>query len=142
MSSLSDSFRKLADQIDEAEVNIKTSSSQGKAELQAKVDEARRSADEQSAQLRSRAEEASNRASSGWQEVQNDWDAHVQRLRQRIDQKETEFDRNEAALADKTAESDAADASDFAVAAVEEAEYALLDATLARTDADALAATA
>ena len=40
MSSLSDSFRKLADQIDEAEANVRAASSQDKAELQAKVAEA------------------------------------------------------------------------------------------------------
>src|SRR5829696_278100 len=142
MSSLSDSFRKLADQIDVAEANVKTASSQGKADLQAKVDEARKSADEQSAQLRSRAEEASNRASSGWQEVQDDWKSHVQRIRQRVDEKKAEFDRDEAEYEAENAESDALDAIDFAAAAVEEAEYAVLDATLARADADTLATTA
>jgi hypothetical protein len=142
MSSLSDRFRKLADQIDESEVNIKAASSQGKAELQAKVDEARRSADEQSARLHAKAEETSDRASSGWQEVQDDWNGHVQRLRQRIDQKKDEIDRNDAEFDAEIAESDAADAIDFAAAAVEEAEYSVLDATLARADADALAASA
>src|SRR3954447_19190003 len=142
MSSLSDSFRKLADQIDEAQVNIKAASSQGKAELQAKVDEARRSADEQSARLHAKAEETSDRASSGWQEVQDDWNGHVERLRQRIDQKKDEIDRNDAEFDAEIAESDAADAIDFAAAAVEEAEYSVLDATLARADADALAASA
>src|SRR3954468_12487591 len=57
MSSLSDGFRKLADQIDEAEANVKAASSQDKAELQAKVNTAREHADERSAQLHAKAEE-------------------------------------------------------------------------------------
>src|SRR5829696_3704569 len=108
MSSLSDSFRKLADQIDVAEANVKTASSQGKADLQA----------------------------------QDDWKSHVQRIRQRVDEKKAEFDRDEAEYEAENAESDALDAIDFAAAAVEEAEYAVLDATLARADADTLATTA
>src|SRR6476661_6073113 len=82
--TLSDSFRKLADQIDAADANVKAAQVQDKADLKASVDAARKSADKQSAELRAKAEEASQRAKSGWQEVQDDWDAHVQRLRQRI----------------------------------------------------------
>jgi hypothetical protein len=40
------------------------------------------------------------------------------------------------------AESDAVNAVDFALAAVEEAEYAVLDAALARADADTMASSA
>src|SRR4051812_46695695 len=84
MSSLSDSFRKLADQIDQAETNVKAASSQRKAELQAKVNEARGRADKQSAELHAKAEEASDRAGNGWQQIQDDWNAHVARARQRV----------------------------------------------------------
>ena len=41
----------------------------------------------------------------------------------------------------ETAEDYAEDAINFAIAAVQEAEYAVLDAVLARSDADALAGT-
>ena len=140
--TLSDSFRKLADQIDAAETNVKAAQVQDKADLKASVDAARKGADKQSAELRAKAEQASQRATSGWQEVQDDWDAHVQRLRQRIDDKKAEFDRKEADREADDAESDAQDAIDFAAAAIEEAEYAVLDATLARMDADALATSA
>ena len=141
MSSLSDSFRKLADQIDEADANVKAASSQRKEELQSKVDEARKTADKQSAELHAKAEAASDSASSGWKQIQDDWNAHVARVRQRIDQKKAELDRNEAELDAEYAESDAADAIDFAAASIEEAQYAVLDAMAARADADALAAT-
>jgi hypothetical protein len=40
------------------------------------------------------------------------------------------------------AESDAVNAVDFALAAAEEAEYAVLDAALARANADAMASSA
>ena len=141
MSSLSDDFRKLADQIDEAEANVEAASSQQTAELQSKVDEARKSADKQSAELQAKAEEASDRASSGWKQIQDDWNAHVARVRQRIDHKKAELDRNEAELDAEYAESDAADAIDFAAASIDEAQYAVLDAILARANADAVAAT-
>ena len=142
MSSLSDSFRRLADQIDQAEGKVRAAASQQQADLRAEVDDARQRADKKSSELRAKAAEASDRADGGWHQIQDDWDAHVARLRQRIDQKKAELDRHEAEVDAEHAETDAAYAIDFAAASIEEAEYAVLDAILAREEADSLAATA
>jgi len=112
---------------------------QGRAAV--KVDEARRRADKQSAELQSE-----GRRGLGPRQQRLEADpGRLERarcaVRQRIDQKKAELDRNEAELDAEYAESDAADAIDFAAASIEEAQYAVLDAILTRADADALAAT-
>jgi len=114
----SDKFERLGAQIDQAVAEVKASASQDKAKLQAQVDAARKKADEQSSQLGSRTREASQRAESRWQQVQGDWDGHVQRIRQHMDEKKAELDRKDAEREADWAEADAEDAVDFAAAAI------------------------
>jgi len=64
----------------------------------------------------------------------------VARVRERIAAKKAELDRDVAERRAARAEDDALDAIDFAGAALDEAEYATLDAVLARREADELAA--
>src|SRR5512133_2675920 len=84
-----DSFRTLKEQIETAERRVSDASSQDKAELQAKVDEARKNADDLAAALHAKTRQASDQAEGHWQEVRNDWDQHVNRIRERIDAKKT-----------------------------------------------------
>jgi hypothetical protein len=137
---VSDNFTKLTEQVDKAERTISAAASQDKAELEAKVDEARKNADDLAAELRAKTKQAAGQAESHWQEVQIDWDQHIARIRQRIDAKKAAHDVNVAQRDAEWAESDALDAIDFATAAVEEAEFAVLDALLARKDAEVLKA--
>jgi hypothetical protein len=60
-------------------------------------------------------------------------------IRQNIDEKRSEHDLNAAQRAADNAEDDAGVAIQYAYAAIEEAEYAVLDATLTRMNADSLA---
>jgi hypothetical protein len=92
--------------------------------------------------LRAKAQDTSDKAEAHWNEVQSSWDQHVQRIRTRIQEKKTELDIEDAKRGADWAEADALDAIDFAEAAVVEAEYAVLDAAVARTNADDLAASA
>ena len=136
----SERFAKLKQEVEDAERNVRASSSQTEAELRAKVDEARKSADQRAAKLRDASQNASTDAHAHWREVQGNWDQHVHRLRERVGQRKAERDVNRAERHAEWAEADAGDAIDFAAAAIEEAEYAILDAELARLDADALVA--
>jgi hypothetical protein len=79
------------------------------------------------------------RISRWWKGVQASWNEHVATIRQNIDERRSEHDLNAAQRAADNAEDDAAFAVDYAYAAIEEAEYAVLDATLARMNADSLA---
>jgi small-conductance mechanosensitive channel len=135
----SDRFTKLKEQVEKAERRVNEAGSQDKAQLQAKVDEARKNADDLAADLHARTRQASQ-AEGQWQEVRSDWDQHIKRIRERIDAKKAAHDARVAEEDAEWAEADALDAIDFASSAVEEAEYAVLDAMLARKDADVLAA--
>jgi hypothetical protein len=136
----SDNFAKLKDQVENAERRVNQAGSQDKTELQAKVNEARKNADDLAADLQTRTRQASDQAGDHWQEVRSDWDQHIQRVRERIDAKKAAHNVDVAEQDAEWAEADALDAIDFASSAVEEAEYAVLDAMLARKDADVLAA--
>ena len=136
----SDSFTKLKEQVERADRRVNEAGSQDKAELQAKVDEARKNADDLAAELHTKTQQGSDQAKGHWQEVRSDWDQHIKRTRGRMDAKKAALDADVAENDAEWAEADALDAIDFASSAVEEAEYAVLDATLARKDADVLAA--
>jgi hypothetical protein len=136
----SDSFTKLKEQVEKAQRDVNAAVSQDMAELQAKLDETRKSADDHAAELRAKTRVSGDQAEGHWQEVQGDWDQHIQRMRERIDAKKAVHDAKVAEEDAEWAEADALDAIDFASSAVEEAEYAMLDAIRARKDADVLAA--
>jgi hypothetical protein len=136
--SVSEKFAKLKDQVDQAEDNVKAAAAQNKADLEAKVNDARKSADDRAAVLRAKTQETSDDAKAHWSEVQSDWDRHIQRIRQHIDEKKAEHDVKAAERDADWAEADALDAIDFASAAIQEAWDAVLDAALARMEADAL----
>ena len=138
--SLPDDFTKLREKVDKADQSIRAAAAKDEAELKAMVDDARKKADERAAVLRAKSDEVSDTAERQWQEVQSDWDEHVKRIRKRMDDKKDELDAKVAEHDAEWAEADAIDAVNFASAAIEEAEYAVLDAVLARRKADVMAA--
>jgi hypothetical protein len=138
----SDRFTELRKRVEKAESEIKEAAAQDRAELSATAEQARKAADDRTAELRARAQDTSDKAEAHWNEVQSSWDQHVQRTRTRIQEKKTEHDIDSARRGAEWAEADALDAVDFAEAAVVEAEYAVLDAAIARKNADELAASA
>jgi hypothetical protein len=138
--SLADDFTKLREHAERGEQEIKAAATESKAKLEARVEGARRNADERAGELRTKAEGTKEQGASQWHEVQSSWDQHVQRVRQRIDEKQAKMDAKAAEHDARWAEDDAANAIAFAESAVEEAEYAALEAMRARADADALAA--
>jgi DNA repair exonuclease SbcCD ATPase subunit len=138
--SVSDDFTMLKAQVEEADRTVRAAASQDKAALSAKVDEVRKSADDLSAELLTKAQDASGEAERSWNEVQSNWDQHVKRIRERMDAKKAEMDAGVAERDAQWAEVDARNAIDFAASAISEAEYAVLGAVQARVDADTLAA--
>jgi len=138
--ALSDQLTKLAARAKEAEDHAAAAKSKARAQLERDVKTARESAKAQADQLRKTAEANKGQISDWWDGVQKSWNDFIARARQNIDEKRAEHDENVANRAADNAEDDAAFAIDYAYGAIEEAEYAVLDATLARMDADALAA--
>jgi hypothetical protein len=138
--ALSDQLTKLAARAKEAEDHAAAAKSKARAQLEQDVKTARESAKAQADQLRKTAEANKGQISDWWDGVQKSWNDFIATARQNIGEKRAEHDQNVANRAADNAEDDAAFAIDYAYGAIEEAEYAVLDATLARMDADALAA--
>ena len=99
-----------------------------------------RDADKRADELTSRAHETSEEVEGNWNQLKSDWDQHVRRLRERLADQKTSIDTIVAARDAESAEADALDAIDFAASAIEEAEYAVLNAKLATMKAESLAA--
>jgi len=79
---------------------------------------------------------------SGWADIRNRIDKQLAGARAKLEERKAERDLNRAERRAQTAEDDAADAIAFAVYVLDQAEYAVVDAALARADADDLSAAA
>ncbi len=143
-------FSQLTDQVEQAERNIRSAVAEDHATLQARLDGARRDADERSNQLRARIAESAESAESAegaartddrWQELHRSWEQHVERVRQRVAEHKAGREANRAERDAQRAEADALDALVFAAAVIEESKYAVLCAALARLTADAAVGT-
>jgi hypothetical protein len=133
-----DSFEKLSEKIDDAKRSIRAAASQSEAELKAKVEEARKDADDGAAELTAKTQATADEADAHWQKIQSDWDQHRQTIRRRIDEAKQAQDLEAAELRAEWAEADARDAVDFAANAIDEAKYAMLDLILANKDVKVL----
>ena len=94
----------------------------------------RDAAQQKAGQIQAQTATAAAGASQWWSDVQRTWSGHVARIREDIGGKKAEMD---VKMAQRRA--DAVVAVAFAESALEEAEHTVLNATLARMDADAAA---
>jgi hypothetical protein len=138
--SASEQLDKLADRAKRSEENIAHAREEGQAELKARVQQARESSEKHAAELKSGASGAKAKASKWWTDVQDDWNKHIDKIRKDVDNRKDEHDVKRAEHRAEHREDDAEAAVAYAYAALEEAEYAVLDAILAREEADKLAA--
>lgn len=136
----SDKLYELAGKAKEAEAKLDAAKAEDHAALEAEVDAAKAAASAAAAALRSQEAAAEDSAASWWAGVQESWSDHVVGLRSKIDEKKAERSAEHAARRAERAEDYAIEAVAFAAAAFEEAEYAVLDALLARLEADEAAA--
>jgi hypothetical protein len=137
--ALSDQLANLSVRAKQFEDRAAAAKTEAKTDLEQDVKNARESAQEQASELRNRADSNKDRMSTGWEGIQRSWSDHQNALRKNIDDRKAAHDLKGAQKAADRAEADAAFAIDYAYAAMEEAEYAVLDATLARREADELA---
>ena len=141
MTKLSDELTKLAARAQEAETRATAARDEARADLEQEVESARTSASARADELRATAEERKGSISAWWEDVQKSWHKHVAEVRGQLETKKEQHDVRVAQRRAETADADAEFAIDFAYSAVVEAEYAVLDAVLARKEADELAAT-
>jgi hypothetical protein len=132
----SDDLTKLADRAQEAEERVAAAREKGKADLEADLEYARGTGEEEAKALRETAEKGQGRISDRWARVQEAWNQAIAKAREDVEGRKTEHDLHKAQRRADWAEDDARSAIDFAYSAIGEAEYAVLDASLARMEAD------
>jgi hypothetical protein len=132
----SDDLTKLADRAKEAEERVAAAREKGKAHLEADRDNARAVGEQQAEDLRELAETGKGRISDRWEGVQEAWNQAIAKVREDVEGRKTEHDLHKAQRRADRADDDARFAIDFAYSAIGEAEYAVLDASLARMEAD------
>ena len=134
--ALSENLTRLATRAKEAETRVADGREEARADLEQDVASARKSAQEQADKLRHSAEQSKAGISGRLNDVQRSWNEHISRVREDLDDKRAKHDVHVAQRRADDAEAYASFATDHAYSAVVEAEYAALDAVLARMDAD------
>jgi lysozyme family protein len=131
-------FEKISDTAKTATDKVKAAGERTRDQLEADVATARDRATAAVDRMKDKADTARDNASSEWQEFRDKWHAHVAKVRARAHEKKDHIDAHNAAVNADMVEAYAYDAIDFALDAIEEAEYASLAAIYARADAEAL----
>jgi hypothetical protein len=131
-------FDQLSDTARAAADELKAAGQTTKDQLEAEVASARNTAALAAQRLKDAATDATNLASSQWDDIRSRWQTHVNQMRADVDAKIEKFDTHLVTKRAGQAQSYALDAIDFAQAAIEEAQYAVLNALSARAKADEL----
>ncbi len=138
--AVSDQLHTLADRAKQAEDNVTAARTKAKAQLEADVKAAQDSAKRRSQALRAKADQGKENISTSWNNVQRSFHDNIATAKLKMEIRKAEHDVKRAEKDAERAEHDAAFAIEFAYGAIEEAEYEVLDAILARAYADELAA--
>jgi hypothetical protein len=137
MKRVSDSLADLSRRAKSAEDSADAARAETRELLADRVAKARSEAERQAEQLHATTIAAEQDATDRWAQVQADWKDHVRTMRAHVQDKQTARDAKRTDKRAAYAEDYAEAAVAMAIAAIEEAEYAVLDATLARADAEA-----
>jgi len=132
----SDDLRELAQRAKVAQDRVAAAKSQARSDVEREATRVRDAAQQKANQLQTQNAKAAAGAPQKWSDVQRSWSEHVARIREDVEGKKAEMDAKKSLHRADSAEDDAVDAVAFAEAALEEAEYAVLNATVARMDAD------
>jgi hypothetical protein len=141
MKPLSQSLSELSVKAKGAEDAAAAAREEGRDKLEARLVDLRASAEQRQAHLEQAASEAKESATSRWEELRANVHAHLERIKTDFDARKQTLDVKRAERRAESAEQDAAATILVASFAIEQAEYAVLYATLARSEADAAAQT-
>jgi hypothetical protein len=137
--ALSDQLNDLAVKAKQVQDRVAAAKQKTKADLEGDVENARASAQAQADALHTKAEANKGKISAWWDKMERSWHEHVAAVRKGAQDRKTAHDAKAAQRAAEQADEDASYAIDYAYAAIEEAQYAVLDADLAHRHADELA---
>ena len=138
--AISDQLSRLSARTKELEDRAAAARQKAHDELKKDVEAARREAETNAEALRASADAGAAEVSAWWIDASRSWDEHLAKVRNHVDQKIAQHDLNTAKRDADEANAYAAYLIDYCYAAVQEAEYAVLDATLAQMQYDDLAA--
>ncbi len=138
--ALSDMLSELAQRARDAEDRARAASAEAKDKVRQRADEASASAHQKADELQQRSDAARQEASDRWGEVHRNWAKHVDQVHAKFAETKAKQDQAWSQMDADLAADDAREACSFAVAAVDEAESATLDAILAQMEADEVAA--
>jgi len=140
MKPLSDQLNELADRVKKSEDFVAAARAKNRALLDEERQTLKTSIANGKAQMDADAADAADDTRSWWNDTRQSIDARITELRGERDDHRAARSVKRAERHAEDAEQDAAYAVDFALAMLDEAEYAVADAVLARLDADELAA--
>jgi len=138
--ALSDQLSKLSVRTEELEGRAAAAGQKARSDLEKDVAAARAASKANAEALRESVDASVAEVSAWWTDVSRAWDAQVATMREKLDQRKAQHDLSAAKRNADDAYAYASYLIDYCYAAVEEAEYAVLDATLAQMEYDELAA--
>jgi hypothetical protein len=140
MKPLSEQLNELANRVKKSEDFVNAARAKDRAFLDNERETLKTSIDNGKAQMKADAAADADETRSWWNDTRRSIDARSAELRARRDDHRAERTLKRAERRAEDAEQDAAYAVDFALSMLDDAEYAVADAVLARLDADELAA--
>ena len=126
----------LKAKVDEVVTSARAAAAEDRDQLKQRVDQAQDEANKAVADAKQRADQAADRAQSKWAQMKTDAAARREDIKAKINKRADQLDAKAAAKDADWAEEDAADAIDYAVLVVSDAQLAVLDALDARACAD------
>lgn len=136
----SDQLSRLAARTKELEDRASAARQKAHADLEHDVAAARDESKANAKALRESVAADAAEVSAWWTDMGRSWDEHIAKMREHMNKKAAEHDLKAAQRAADGFYAYASHVIDYTFAAVEEAEYAVLDATLAQMEADELTA--
>jgi hypothetical protein len=132
----------LQAKVNETVATARAAAAENRDQLKQRVDHAQSEANQAMQDAKQQAGEAADRAQSKWAQMKADAETKREDIKAKIDKRADQLDAKAAAKDADWAEQDAADAIDYAVWMVYDAQLAVLDALDARVYADERAAIA
>jgi hypothetical protein len=139
MKALSEQLTDLAARSKSTEDVVAAAQQNNRARLESQRDKLKTSIAAGNAKARERAATDEAKTQQWWNDTRSAVDARFATMRAEADERRTEKDIKNAEHQAEQAEEDAADAIDLALYFLDQAEYSVVDAVIARADADDLA---
>jgi hypothetical protein len=139
MKPLSEQLTDLAARSKNTEDVVAAAQEKNRARLESQRDKLKTSIAAGTADAQKRVAADESKTQQWWNDTRSSVDARFAAMRAEADERRTEKDIKKAERHAEQAEQDAADAIDWAVYVLDQAEYSVIDAVIARADADDLA---